>query len=487
MTSNLAIFNKILFGDLRPNIEGFENDEAFRHFLLPEFTNPQGSVNQYKKNLNKVLKQLIPNINTSIDIFEYETNSYFELPNPGTFSDPLIKVLNPGYLNSKSHFYYYLIQSTSFIVFHDLVYEVVTNSTTNSKKHALNSIFKEIKYLVTETNKLIISPKQIQLTDNQFDINTCKSDTYVLTTLIKFLTKLYIEIILIFPELTTSEPFEFNSFFIRTFNFQPPEEPFNFNYVNLFSFLIKRFIDHQEYKYDKAIEYIDNCKVELSKLSELQITMQELEQYKTELIGLIQLLENLIFLKDLNHPDFTTDYDNLINPEFCKSAFNSLTTTILANIIEEFNPILKLEMVISYTEKLKFIDSKNKIHPRIEINSIPGKIKSWLKHQEEFYKSNQHIDFSKLKNNNLSKIPTSLNVGELALIFRLFVEEKILNPKTKMDLFKAISIVFESKKSSELSQNSIKNKFDTPEFNALDYWDTKLVDLRSQNRKLKEK
>jgi hypothetical protein len=379
-----------------------------------------------------------------------------------------------------------LIQNTSFIVFHDLVYEVVTNSTTNSKKHALNSIFKEIKYLVTETNKLIISPKQIQLTDNQFDINTCKSDTYVLTTLIKFLTKLYIEIILIFPELTTSEPFELNSFFVRTFNFQPPEEPFNFNYANLFSFVIKKFIDQQEYKYDKAIEYIDNCKVELSKLSELQITMQELEQYKTELIGLVQLLENLIFLKDLNHPDFTTDYDNLINPEFCKSAFNSLTTSILANIIEEFNPILKLEMVISYTEKLKFIDSKNKIHPRIEINSIPGKIRSWLKHQEEFYKSNQHIDFSKLKNINLPKIPTSLNVGELALIFRLFVEEKILLPEPKTDLFKVVTAIFQSKKSNDISTGSFKNKFNQPEDSSFSFWDINLSNLKTRNKKLKE-
>jgi len=487
MTEGLIIFNKILFGDLRPNLTENGNDDLFRHFLLPGFINPQGPINQYKKQLNKIFKELVPNSNTCIDTFEYDSISNTYLPNPGTFAEPLIKILNPGFLNSKSQFYFYLVQNTSNIVIHDVIFEVVSSKTEHSKKHIIHSILKEIKYLIKEANKQVTSLDANQIADNQYNINDCKSIAYILNTIVKFLTKLYIEIIQIFPEYTVQEPFEFNSFFVSTFNFPVPEEPFNFNYANLFSFLIKRFIDHQEYKYDRVIEYIDNCKVELSKLSELQISMQELEQYKTELIVLIQLLENLIFLKDLNNPEFPSDYYNLINPEFCNTAFNSLTTSILANIIEEFNPILKLEMVISYTEKLKFIDSKNKIHPRIEINSIPGRIKNWLKHQEQFYKSNQHIDFEKLKKVDLPKIPTSLNVAELALVFRLFVEEKILLPEHKTDLFKVISAIFQSKRASELSQNSIKNKFDTPDYNALEFWESKLVNLKYQNQKLKEK
>ena len=78
-------------------------------------------------------------------------------------------------------------------------------------------------------------------------------------------------------------------------------------------------------------------------------------------------------------------------------------------------------------------------------------------------------------------------MGELSLLFRLLVEEKIILPDLKTDLFRVISTVFQTKKASDLSSKSIKNKFDSPEPNALDFWETKLVDLRRQNQKLKEK
>lgn len=487
MSARLKIINSILFGDLRPNNNQTENDEFFRHFLLPHFVNPEGSINQFKHHLNSILKELNPNSNLIIEIFEYNDNKYLELSNPHIFQEPFIKFLSPGFSNNKQQFYFYLIKHLSYILVHDLIYEVLTCSTSSSKKHAIHMTLREIKFLVTEVNKQIINQKQSEVIENQQSVNCCKSTYYILNVLYCFLIKLYIEVYLIFPEHTSDEKVELKPFFESKLNIQFPVNPFNLNYSKLFSFLLKKFIIHHEYKIEVAIFHINKCIEELKIVDALNISHIEREEYKAELKIIIETAENLIFTKELNNSDYKPDYENLINSEFNDNVYSFCTNSYFTLINDVFNPVQKLDIVINLTNKLKSNFSKINIPASIEINSIPRKILNWLKHQEEFYKANQHIDFEKLKKADLPKIPTDLNVGELALIFRLFVEEKIMLPKSKTDLFKVISAIFQSKKTTDLSQNSIKNKFDSPETNAFDFWDTKLVDLRRQNQKLKVK
>lgn len=485
MSERLKIFNSILFGDLRPNNYQSENDEFFRHFLLTQYENPEGAINQFKDHLNGIFKEL--NLNFDIDKFEYDDNSYFELPNLGLFQEPFIKYLNPGFSNNKQQFYFYLIKIVSYILVHDLIYEVLKCPTSSSKKHAIHITLREISFLIAEANKQLFSQDHTESTENQPGVNICKSSNYILHALFCFLIKLYIEIYLIFSEYTSDDKIELIPFFESRLNIQLPANSLNFNYSNLFSFLLRKFVSQQEYKIETVLFHINRCIVELKVIETLNISNLEREEYKNELISVIEIAENLIFIKEIDNQDFLPTFENLENPEFIDEIYNYYTSSNYAIINQELNPVQKLDIVINLSHKLKSSFSKIKFPDKIEINSVPRKILNWLKHQEEFYKSNQHIDFEKLKKADLPKIPTDLNVGELALIFRLFVVEKILLPNTKTDLFKVIAAIFQSKKASDLSQNSVKNKFDSPESNALDFWDAKLVDLRRQNQKLKEK
>lgn len=110
-----------------------------------------------------------------------------------------------------------------------------------------------------------------------------------------------------------------------------------------------------------------------------------------------------------------------------------------------------------------------------------------LKSSETLIKQ-EKTTLSSSKNNQtvLNKIPTSLSVPELAYLFRALVDESIINPRQNTDLYKAITTIFESKQTDDISVNSFKNKFDTPDFNAIDSWQEKFAHLMQSAKKSKD-
>jgi hypothetical protein len=96
----------------------------------------------------------------------------------------------------------------------------------------------------------------------------------------------------------------------------------------------------------------------------------------------------------------------------------------------------------------------------------------------------------KLKSNNQqimtnNKLKTKLTVPQLALLFKLLDDEKLFDIKTKTELHKFISNNFQTKKQENISESSVKNKMDTPEATALEFWDETLLHLRQQVQKIK--
>jgi len=84
------------------------------------------------------------------------------------------------------------------------------------------------------------------------------------------------------------------------------------------------------------------------------------------------------------------------------------------------------------------------------------------------------------------KIKTKLTVPQLAYLFRALNDNKLIDVTNKTELFKFIAEAFQTKGSDDLSWNNIKNKFDTPEFKAVEFWDEKFLHLRQSTLKDKE-
>jgi hypothetical protein len=86
-----------------------------------------------------------------------------------------------------------------------------------------------------------------------------------------------------------------------------------------------------------------------------------------------------------------------------------------------------------------------------------------------------------------NKLKTNLTVREIAYLFRALYEEGIIESKHKTDIFNFIAESFSSKQKEDVSANSIKNAFDVPDFNAVDFWHEKFIHLMQRAKKDKEK
>lgn len=86
-----------------------------------------------------------------------------------------------------------------------------------------------------------------------------------------------------------------------------------------------------------------------------------------------------------------------------------------------------------------------------------------------------------------NKLKTNLTVKEIAYLFRALYDEGIIEAKHKTDIFNFIAESFSSKQKEDVSANSIKNAFDVPDFNAIDFWQGKFTHLMQRAKKDKEK
>ena len=86
-------------------------------------------------------------------------------------------------------------------------------------------------------------------------------------------------------------------------------------------------------------------------------------------------------------------------------------------------------------------------------------------------------------------LKTDLSVPQLSLLFKMIndLKPKIFNTKSDAELFRFISSNFQTKKSSEngISTNKLRNEFNTPSLNAIEFWETHLHTMLSNLRKLK--
>jgi len=163
--------------------------------------------------------------------------------------------------------------------------------------------------------------------------------------------------------------------------------------------------------------------------------------------------------ENIQHPIYFKT-DTIAN---LKQALFSLS---LQNEINKFQSSFQSYLSIQYQflkDALTFIENK------IELIKYSIDIKNPIL-------SNENTDTSIITDN---KINTNLSVPQLAYLYKCLNNEKgILKERNKAALYRKISRNYRSSRQDKISPDSIRNKFSSPEANAIDFWIVKFEHLR---------
>lgn len=246
-------------------------------------------------------------------------------------------------------------------------------------------------------------------------------------------------------------------------------ETFNFFYEYTIRIFYKNI--HRVYDLHSSMQkiYFNFCNSEEIPFTELLC----LKEY-------LSSIENLLFKHDV--------YQILIaNPVNKDSKLDVDDDQFLEDVLYEIrNEVINCDLpsdyLFVYQRKIDIIEyfceiiaEPRKFH---DLDSIPRKLLKKLKLESEAIKANPKIDLKAVFESKTAPIKINLSVAKLALLLRVLVDQKIIVSINKAELFRTVAKIFQTKNQEAISENSLKNKFNIPEDSAIDYWDTKLDDIK---------
>jgi len=81
------------------------------------------------------------------------------------------------------------------------------------------------------------------------------------------------------------------------------------------------------------------------------------------------------------------------------------------------------------------------------------------------------------------KVDFNGSVDELAYIFKVLVESGMITCRTKSEMYDVIVNNFRTKKTEDISKNSLKNKYNVPQLSAVESVNEKMRYLRQLSLK----
>lgn len=198
-------------------------------------------------------------------------------------------------------------------------------------------------------------------------------------------------------------------------------------------------------------------------IAEIKNDIIELEDLllKKFLHGLIETPEVIDEVKKMDGDDFFNAIYREIKTELSKITLPNERIFELETKIEMIREILDDEFANVFDSLMS--------HPRILMNKLQIDLTT--------IKANPTIDLIEFDRNRIKPIKLDLSVPQLALMFRLLLENKLIDAKEKTELYNTISKAFATKASSSISQSSLKNKFNAPEIKDYEFWRAKFLEL----------
>jgi hypothetical protein len=474
MKIDLSIYNRILFGDLRPWLKENQSEEKFQQKLNPSFRATKGDITAFEKAINTALKDH-PALLTEEDyILEIEEDKIKMTAVKDEIFEPLIDIDIPPHFNYKTEFYYYLIKNEGTRLMNNLNKAVQVCGNENEAKFLINTTLLKVKTFLKDTATHL---KQIGYSDNlRFDeLPKDKNEaqkkitSYILSALETTLMRLLLEMQQTFDAFISSKILTEDEIYISILGRTPPSTEVHKLNVGMNDFKVKRYINTGDYSKEKTLDLINDSKEIVARHYSQKTTHKEAANRKALLLSNIQALENLYFVREF--------------------VFAESNAEILEKFEEQNLPNKRLAAIIKEEQRFSFLQSKIQIDESALPLSIPRKIALMLAVNKAFVKDNLKIDFSKLAEAKSSRIKTNLSVPQLAFLFKMLKDLKpdIFDIKVEADLHRFISANFITKKSGDdgISTEKLRQLFNQPDPKAAAFWEKHFSTLNTEVRKFK--
>lgn len=493
MKIDLSIYNRILFGDLRPWLDTNKSETKFQQKLNPSFRVPKGGAAAFEKAINNALKDH-PVLLTEEDyIFEIEEDKIKVTSVKDEIFEPLIDIDIPPHFSYKTEFYYYLIRNEGTRLMNNLNKAVQVCSNENEAKFLINTTLIKVQTFIKDTATHL---KELSYTDNlRFDElpkNKTEAEKkisdYILSALQTTLIRLLLEIQQTFVAFISSKMLSEDEIYITLLGKTPPSITIVKMNVGMNDFIVKRYINTGEYSKEKTLDLINDTKEIIALNYNQNAINKETANRKAILTTNIQALENLYFVREFNFADVNPNYEVLISEEYTEQIFSEANTTILEKLEEHNLANKRLTAIIKEEQQLSFLQAKIQVDESALMLSIPRKIALMLAMNKAFVKDNLKIDFSKLSDAKNNRIKTNLSVPQVAMLFKMLNDLKpdIFDIKAEADLHRFISANFITKKSGDdgISIDKLRQLFNQPDTKAAEFWAEKLSAMATQARKI---
>ena len=160
---------------------------------------------------------------------------------------------------------------------------------------------------------------------------------------------------------------------------------------------------------------------------------------------------------------------NEINDNYIQVLYNEISDTIES--YKHIN-VSNTEFWFLRTTKINYKKSDDGIHE--SLNELEERyFKEIMAYSNLRYEFSQQLKegLNDILNDvpiNTKKLEIKLSVPEIALLFRLLGEEKLIRYKHKTEIYRFIASSIKTEKQENISEASVKNKFLTPDLHSID-------------------
>ncbi len=386
----ILVTNDFYFGHLSPAFKledgsqldfGKEFYDAIKEFCelrLNELlqTTPESSsystkvevTKDYLKGKSQLLQEEPDNFNVNQQDFIILTNC--DLPKLETDFTPVER--------PKTQFYYFLFRGLAARFLNSFYAEFTSRSLEGKEK--MICVFKSLE------DEICGAAFQIRRVNhdvkNEFELFTQKKNNdYTFRSLGLILIWVYSEVKVFFEienietkskgikELSEEYPFDNVS--------KGSEEKY---VTNMYGRVTRRFISKSKFNKDKAKRLIDIIKDRYLGRSSPHLGLIQKNQLKSQLVEMIQVLENLIFINEFGYNSLiiTGSFDELISSAFQEKIYSLYKNYLVDCLEKETTELHRIEVISSEQRKLKFLNTLLDIEKENYQESIPRRVNNHL-------------------------------------------------------------------------------------------------------------
>jgi hypothetical protein len=363
-----------------------------------------------------------------------------------------------------------------------MIFSDVFEGVTKPNSIVLDDVIRKLRWLINETNRIEDDNKQ-SIFSILKDFNSSPESEYVYVCnyftavyLKKSIIALYRQISIIDKETTKDwqddifimkslvEKFDGSTYSaLKDYTFKHMGEDSTY-LIDLYSTLKK--IYYNSYSSQQNISWSEiDLKVEIRKLENLSfliVIKDRLVGEKVEL-GLDEVLEGSETVIDKVYDEIRSELSQLKYPND--------RIYLLGQKVNEIKEILEDEFV----ESNKYL-----------LESIPRKLIRKLQSELEMIMANPKIDLKEFDRDKTKPVKTTVSVTQLAFLFKILEENKIITPENRSDLYMAVCNSFMSKQTDGISPKSFQNHYlATPDNSTKVFWKDKFMEFYNQIKIIK--